>query len=316
MERDPAVERLDWLRWRQGGLGASDIMQILLKDSERPYGGPWDVWESKTQTIGPDEGSESMALGNWLEKPIGEWVAHDLGRELRTAEPVQGAEAWMRCTPDFWLFDPQNGGIEGLECKLSGKGWMWRDGVPPFVHLQAMWCMMCTGTPVWNVGAYLPGEWKRGRWLIERNEDLEGEVVELARRWWETHVVEGKPPPVDGSKECSNALAKIYPEVKVAELIEADGDQCAMISELVDMAKTAKAHAARKRVIQNELAAAVGDNKGIKGARGSLTWYPKAGTTRLDSKTLKSAHPDIWKEFSVTGEPSRVARLVAAKEQK
>jgi len=310
-----AQARLDWLLWRQGGLGGSDVMQVLLGPEDRPYGGPWDVWLSKTQTIGIDEATEAQAIGNWLERPIADWVGTHLGRTVTEADPVQGSQGWMRCTPDFWLTGGDSA-PEGLECKVSFKSAHWADGVPPYVLLQALWCMMCTDTQVWHVGAFLPMNRRRGNWLIERNAELEAAVLERTHEWWERHVIKGEQPEVDGSKSCTDALFKIYPEVKVHKVLTANEAQDALLGELVDLNLLLKASGARKREIINTLISDVGEHQGIQGTGGGVRWDQRKAVTRLDSKKLKEAHPALWDEFSTTGEPSRAARVIIPKEKK
>ena len=150
--------------------------------------------------------TEAMALGNWLERPIAEWVAEETGTKLVEAEPVQGPQEWMRCTPDFWLDSRLTTAGRALSVSYPAKGRMWADGVPPYVQLQALWCMICTDTEVWNVGAYLPNNWKRDRWLVTRDAELEKRVVDMAGEWWEKHVIGNVMPDIDASSECMKAL--------------------------------------------------------------------------------------------------------------
>jgi putative phage-type endonuclease len=305
-------DRLDWLKWRQSGLGGSDIMQILLPDEVRPYGGPWDVWLSKKQEVVMDEANAAMGIGNWLERPIAQWVADETKSTLIDAEAVQGPEDWMRCTPDFWLKDA-SGAQQGLECKVSSKGGLWSAGVPDYVYLQALWCMICTDTNVWHVGAYLPGSWKRAKWVVERDAAKEKEVIKKTRDWWTRHIVNGEVPDVDGSIECMKGLYNVYPEPKEAAK-PANDDEQKLIEDLIkhnDILSNAQKEVKR---IKNQLALAAGDNVGIYSDLGRFTWSRQKGITRLDSKRLKADRPDLYEQFSKTSEPSRVARFTKKKE--
>lgn len=306
--------RLDWLRWRQGGLGGSDIMQIVLPEDQRPYGGPFDVWISKKQTIEMDTANSAMAVGNWLERPIAAWVAEETGLRVMGAPPVQGPETWMRCTPDFWLEDSK-GNMQGLECKVSGKGRLWADGVPPYVQLQALWCMICTDTDVWHVGAYLPNNWKRERWLVTRDAELEKRVVGMCGEWWQKHVVGNVMPDLDASGECMKALYMNYPESN-GELLTADEAQDGLIAELASINKDITKHITRKKEINNMLAGMTAEHRGIQSTHGKWVWDVRKGSARLDSKRLKAEQPEVYEQFKTTGEPSRTARFYPTKDTK
>ena len=295
-------------------MGSSDVMQVLLRAEERPYGGPWDVWTSKKGEVVESEATTPMSIGNWLERPIGEWCAQNLGLSLEEASPVCGALDWMRATPDFWMTGDDR--REGLECKVSYKSRIWKDGLPPYVWLQAVWCMAVTDEPVWNVGCFLPTSMKRESFVVERNPEVEGVVIEKAYAWWKRHIIEGEPPAIDGSQACSEGLVKMYPAVRVEKIREATMEEDSRLVELFKLSERIKADQLQKKELMNAICADIADAQGLKGSRCMVRWDERKGTTRLDSKALKAAHPEIWDDFSVTGQPSRSARMYPVKEIK
>tara|TARA_Y100000593_G_scaffold6306_1_gene12026 strand:+ start:1592 stop:2524 length:933 start_codon:yes stop_codon:yes gene_type:complete len=309
------IDRKEWLKWRKKGLGSSDVMQILLRPEWRPYGGPWKVWLSKQEGVdGEDEPTTAMAVGNWLERPIGEWAADQLGMNLEDAGPLVGPEDWIRSTPDFWLVG--DGRREGLECKVSRKGKQWKDALPPYVWLQCVWCMICAPeVEVWNAASFLPMSFTQGLYTVERNKEAEEMVLEKAREWWQKHIINGDPPEVDASTDCTSGLVKMYPHIK-HEMREASVEEDARLTELWRLNQEAKKITEDKKRLLNQICSEIGDSKGIKGSDCYVNWSETKGATRLDSKALKAAHPEVWDEFAVTGKPSRSARLYAAKEKK
>ena len=307
-------DRLDWLRWRQGGLGGSDVMQILLPQEARPYGSPWDVWTSKKTVIELDKATDVQTLGNWLERPIAEWVAEDTDMKLISADATNGPEEWMRCTPDFWLEKPDAKRV-GLECKLSFKSKQWADGVPPYVMLQALWCMICTDTDVWHVGAFLPFAAKRERWMVERDPQLEKVVIEACREWWNKHIIDNVLPDIDGSAGCLQALRSAYPLPSKAYK-QAEDDEIEWIKALKEQNEQIKAATVEKKRLTNLLASATADFRGIESEAGRFNWDYKKGATRFDSKAFKAEHVDLYERFLTTGEPTRSARLYPKKEDK
>ena len=290
-------------------------MQIVLGPEHRPYGDPWSVWSSKFAPIEEDQPTEAQALGNWLERPIGEWVGGELGATLEDGVGVVGAADWMRCTPDFWL-NFEDGRREGLECKISYKWRQWEDGVPPYVALQAMWCMAVCDVDCWYVGAFLPMNRRRQRWLMFRNHQAEERLVETVQEWYEVHIVQRKEPEIDGSKGCTTALGKLYPLPRSEEIRTAGDKLDRDIKELVDVQGQLKKLNKRRSELKNTLMSCCGNDRGLEGPSGKFTWSEVSARSRVDVKRLKEEKPDIWKEYLVLGEPSRQARVTGPKKSK
>lgn len=305
----------EWLKWRQGGIGGSDVMQIVLEPEHRPYGDPWSVWLSKTQPINEDEPTDAQSLGNWLENPIGQWVADELGATIKPGGQGQGKLDWMRCTPDFWL-QFSDGREEGLECKLSYKWRQWEDGVPPYVTLQVMWCMAVFDVDMWYVGAFLPMNRKRQRYVIFRDKQAEARLIETCGEWWERHVVQRKEPPIDGSSSCTKGLQVLYPKPRSELIRDANDYTDGKIKELLEVQSEIKQLNAKRTELKNELLGACTYDRGIQGPSGKFTWSPVKARARMDTKRLKEEKPDIWAEYTVVGEPSRQARVTGPKKEK
>lgn len=309
------MNHIEWLQWRQGGIGGSDVMQIVLGPEHRPYGDPWSVWTSKITPVGEDQPTQAQSLGNWLEEPIGQWVADQVGGELEQGLPCQGKLDWMRCTPDFWL-NFEDGRREGLECKVSYKHRAWEDGVPPYVTLQAMWCMAVCDVDMWYIGAFLPMLRDRQRYLIFRDHKAEERLIETVGEWREKHVVQKKEPPIDNSVGCTKGLANLYPLPRSEKIRDASEYTNQKIAELVEIEKKMKKLKSDQSALKNELMCACGFDRGIQGDAGRFTWYSVAARTRIDSKRLKEEKPDIWREYTIVGEPSRQTRVSGPKKAK
>ena len=81
--------RDDWLAWRRGGIGGSDIAAIL---SLSPWQSPWSLWADKTGLAADTHENEAMEAGRWLELAIGPWFAdrtglHVAGEQMLVTHP-------------------------------------------------------------------------------------------------------------------------------------------------------------------------------------------------------------------------------------
>ena len=74
------TDRDEWLAWRRGGIGASDIAGIL---GISPWASPYSVWANKVGLVADEESTEQMEMGLDMEPAVermfhrktGLWVA-------------------------------------------------------------------------------------------------------------------------------------------------------------------------------------------------------------------------------------------------
>jgi len=267
-------DRLEWLRWRQGGLGGSDIGAIFGVSRWR---GPWDVYTSKTETITADRAPDrSQRTGQLLEEAVGKWASAELGAELIDGETrIRPGEHWMRGSTDYWL--EADGERTGLECKTAERpddewGATGTDQIPASYALQVRWYMAVFDAPSWVCAVFFKrtDEW---RWYrLER--DLEGEAAMVARAatWWLTHIVDGVQLAPDDSDGARRGLALRHPCDDRGDLRVATLDEEQLVRDYRATQIAIAELMAEKRRLGNILRAAIGAHGGLRFTGGRIKW--------------------------------------------
>lgn len=269
------AQRAAWLDRRRKGLGSSDIGAIF---GLSPWAGPWQVWISKIHGI-DDAGNNATITGQLLEEAVGKWAASRLKADglMVAPEHVHPTRSWMRANGDYLLrFGDRH---DGLECKVStypdeSKGWGpdMSSQVPAAYESQVRWCMAVMDRPRWWLAcAFLNArEWRIYR--IERDADIERDMVERAEAWWIRHVVGREPPDTDGSLACARALAQAHNrakgELRVAD--KAEEDAVRLYAKLDARIKHYEGHRAQ---LKNHLRQTIGDDEGIRFTGGFAKWH-------------------------------------------
>ena len=199
------TDRDDWLAWRRGGLGASDIAALM---GISPWASPWSVWADKCGLLPPEPENEYMAAGRWLERAIGPWFEDVTGLAVAGEQMwcTHKQNDWARCTPDGFVFDVPPGALlsQGadavamdiahgpFEVKVLGFGKRW-DPIPPYYQAQGQWQMYVTDMPKCFF-AVLHGRRLEVYELDRDPADIEF-MVERAECFWRDHVLAGVPRP-------------------------------------------------------------------------------------------------------------------------
>ena len=146
------------------------------------------------------------------------------------------------------------------------------------------------------------------RYTLIRDKKTEKKLVKKCGDWWKRHVVGGEPPPIDGSSAADKFLQGKYDNPN-EEYRLAVPEEEELIFELDDIQNEIKALKEKEALFKNQLKEKIGENAGLRGTFGTVSWKMSNGRTSLDSKALRKAHPEIAKEFSKTSEPNRIFRM-------
>ncbi len=269
--------REEWLEWRRQGIGSSDAPAIMTGEWV------WRVWLSK---VSHDDGGDNNAMrrGRYLERGVGQWAADELGVTLSDASRVvHPKQTWMRCTPDF-ILTSDSGHRVGLEVKTyrSKKGWgiEGTDQIPDRVRWQVDWQMAVCRATRWCVVVYITSSDDFWLYNIRRDRERESVLIKRCGTWWKDHVVDRKPPTLDGSNDCrqwvSEATASDSMIVRPATQEEA---QMAGLYE--ESVLRSKQYSTFKDNYGNALRALIGKDRGVFGEGWRLT---KSKTGRLTFK--------------------------------
>lgn len=298
--------RAEWLAERRNGIGGSDVAAVLgISDS------PVKAWLIKTGQIADDADNDAMMWGRLLEPVVARWWSAEHGIEIRRCGLVASrADPIIRATPDRLTAD---GGI--LEVKTTGwrMAHLWADDqVPDDAELQSQQQMAATGRQPVHVVALVDGRSPQLR-TIYRDDGLIANMMKLERQWWESYVVAGQCPPLDGSVRTSDAVKAWWPGRADEVTIEASRELLDAFAQLRAAKAVTKEAEARQRRADTEVRALLRDATYV--VDDILAETPRELATckangQFSEKAFRAAHPDVAAAFVETVE--RVDRRALA----
>jgi putative phage-type endonuclease len=203
----------------------------------------------------------------------------------------------------------------GMEAKTAsaygGADWgdEGSDEVLPEYRIQCEVYMMLTGCSMWDL-AVLIGNHAFKVYEMKSDPELSLMIREAAIEFWEKYVLTKTPPP----PTCERDVARLFPNSREGRKLQADVQMRKLFEQLkASRAALAGAEAASEAV-EVAIKAAMGDAEElVDGSDVLVSWKSSAGRRSIDSKVLKAKYPEIFKEVSVTGDPSRRFVLKGAK---
>ncbi|MBC8499235.1 MAG: YqaJ viral recombinase family protein [Candidatus Atribacteria bacterium] len=226
------LSKADWLRFRQMGIGGSDIASACGINS---WKSPLALWHEKTMKIEEDEEENLPAeLGIFLEPFMKErfekWIKKEEGIDIivesipyilqHKENPIALANL------DGVLLHPDK-----LACITEYKTTseyfykQWQDeNLPDNYYLQVQWYLYVTGLEYCYL-SFLIGNRKFDLLVIERNQEVIDEIVEKADYFWKTFVIPKVAPAPSGDISSGETLKKLYPKEKGGTVIDCTGDK-------------------------------------------------------------------------------------------
>lgn len=301
-------------------IGASQAAAALGLD---PYTSPLELWQelrSRERRERPAFVQEAADWGSALEPIIRGKYALSTGRAVFVPSVSSVRDGWLRCTPDGFAVElfPEiehfaiSGGTHEMgadetawiarvwkHAKAAGKLGLlqvktcssykrddWAAGVPPEYEIQVRVEMAVCDLPWCDVVCLVGGQTLVGPFRVERDLEIEANIIRDLRAFWEL-VLSGKEPPVDDSVAWREyASARMKP---TAVVMKADEQTEATIVNWVTVRKQIEAlekiEALHKTEILLKLSAA-GATK-VESRLGVTTAYPVGAKPR-------------WKEYAIS----------------
>lgn len=296
------MNRNDWLKARKRGIGGSDAAAIL---GLSPWASPMDVWLDKTgrreDAVADPDREFMLDLGLQLEPVIAGLYEKRTGRELMV--PPWGCISrpdfpMLMGSPDRLVKEDCRGVELKSENLYSDKfGEPGTDQVPEHYLIQCVHYMALTGYKYWDI-ALLHGGARFSIYTIERDLDLESEMLNQLSAWWQRHVVGDTPPDVDGSDAWKVYLQKKHP-ANILPILDAE-DEAAKLARKLHGCRGMIAHLENAEdELQNKLKVIIGDHEGIKGEFGKITWKKSKDGTDINweecfrDMLAHHVHPDV-----------------------
>tara|TARA_R110001583_G_scaffold138602_2_gene290366 strand:- start:2039 stop:3085 length:1047 start_codon:yes stop_codon:yes gene_type:complete len=315
----------------QKGIGGSDIAAIV---GLSPHKSSWDVWASITGRAERFKGNIATETGNELE----DWVADVYRRkhsERFVGPTAPYIDGFMRRSPDRLMLESK----AVLEVKTSlGYGarniWPSPDTSPDWVNAQCRWYMakpydlrdLASYDDSLNIEKYalLHGhEWvpeyadiaafvtgpDHLYYRLYHDPDIAEVMLQEADKFWRHHILKDIEPDPEGSSAAAEHIAKRFKE-STETMKEPDHTIMPAIQKLAKLDPQRKQLEKECKALQMKIKAFIGEDRGLKGDFGSITWYTQArkrfdkdlAYQRLMSHLPRHVIDDVWKNAITTSE--------------
>lgn len=317
------TDETEWLDWRKTGLGASD----LARAHSGHYGGAYAVVAEKLGRLESDIDPADARRGKEWEHAIADGVHaltgyYVVGEQLWVTSPEN--KRWLATIDGLLSIDPQTTFDEApavLEVKTA------RQYVSPkwdYYISQCMWQMLVCGKQRALVAVAVIGVDPDGnegvrdlklRW-IERDDDLIGQLIDLAMELWR-HVEAGTLPDPDEATKLED-VREVWRHADPAATVDID-DLADVISRMESWRGIAKEAAEVAKELEAEIRHRIGEATEATTSDGrwrvrvgqpvqrftdqseaaALLMAPEYSKTVLDRQRFKEERPEDYEALKV-----------------
>lgn len=290
----------EWLAYRKMGITGTDAGAIA---GMNPYVSAFQVYHDKLTDETEDIDNESMRQGRDLEEYVAQRFTEETGFKVRRANAIFQNEEYPFMLADFDRLVV--GQKIGLECKTVSpySEEKWKDGaIPLHYQMQVQHYLAVSGFDCWYVAALIFGREFIIR-KIERDEELIKYLIRVEKKFWYGNVMAHVLPDPDGTKECSEQIARLYYKTDLQKTVQLNGCNQMLkrreeLSSLMDKLEKEKNEIDQKIKLEMQ-DAAYGYTEDYK-----VSWVT-VERNQIDSKKLKAEKPEIYKEYSTNSSSRR-----------
>ncbi|MFM9368164.1 YqaJ viral recombinase family protein [Streptomyces sp. Da 82-17] len=310
----PGLEREQWLTVRRTGVGGSEVAAVLGMSR---YTSAYEVYLDKRGELPLDrpqspELAEAAFWGLAHEPTIASVFADHTGLGVvegpGTVAHVE--RRWMLANVDRYVIEAGEAAPSSLlEIKTRSAFQLdeWLGGVPDGPALQTHWYLAVTGYTHAHVAALLGGN-RLVVHRVERDEQLAGHLVALVGEFWQG-VLDGTPPPIDGSPATEELLGHLYDVQAGAETVADPAEVLPLLERRRELKAREQRTADELREVDNQLKATAGEAEVVK-AQGQVAYtYRQNGP--LAAKRFAAAHPDLAAAYTHRVDALDTKRLAA-----
>ena len=288
------LTREEWLKYRTGGIGGSDVSIIA---GINPFKSVHQLWLEKTGQVEPEQTeSEYAHFGTLLEPIVRKEFTERTGIKVRQKHMLLQSEEYPFMYADLDGVINEDGELAIFEAKTASQYKMdtWEEDVPAGYILQVQHYMAVTGAKKTYIAALIGGN-RFVYHVVERDEVMIAKIIAMEKYFWEIHVLGGVEPVPDGSEATTNYFNSKFSNsngqtIELPEEALAICEEYERLSEELKALETAKSAAANqlKSYLKEAEAGTVGDRK--------IVWK-QVFKSSLDQKRLKEEKTDIYNGY-------------------
>ena len=287
------MDKLEWLKERQKGIGGSDVGAIL---GVNKYKTPFQIYLEKTQEIKEvQESSEAAYWGTELEDMVAREFAKRTGKKVRRDTKHFASEKYPFMVANI---DRRVVGEKAiLECKtvnqFGAKEWEGEE-IPASYLVQVQHYIYVKGAEKAYIACLIGGQkfvWKE----IKRDDELIEMIINAEKDFWKL-VEEKTPPALDGSSAAEKYLKERFKDVQEGTKVALDSEHKEMIEEYLNLKEQIKELEQETKALENSLKLKIGDNEAGYIDNFLVNWRGYSRTS-IDSKKLKEEQPEIYDKY-------------------
>lgn len=286
------MDKLEWLKERQCGIGGSDVGAIL---GVSKYKTAFEVYLEKTEPITEvGEQSESAYFGDIFEDVVAKEFEKRTGKKVRRDRKHYKHKEYPFMVANIDRRVVGENAI--LECKIANQflanDWEGEE-IPASYLLQVQHYLFVTEAELGYIAVLIGGQkfiWKQ----VQRDEELIEMIIEAENEFWK--MVEDKtPPPLDGSSAAEKYLLEKYSNAEVGKIEELGLEYKDKIKNLFELKYQKDLLDTQIKEIENQIKFELKDAE-IGFVPGYSVSWKNVSSNRVDSKKLRVEYPDIYKE--------------------
>lgn len=303
----PYGSREEWLQIRKGYIGGSDAGAIV---GMNPYASAFSVWAEKTGKLPEFEGNVATRVGTMLEDLVAKLFMEETGKKVQRMNFTLVNEAYPFACANI---DREIIGEDAvLEIKTTNSFVnvkKFRTGeYPEMWYAQMTHYLAVTGAQKCYLAVLSEGRDFR-IFELERDEDEIKALMDAERDFWNTYVLGGKTPPVDGHSATSEAIKELF------QVDDGDTRDLSGMERLFEQRSLLNKHIKDLKAeldgIDNSIKLQMGSaSKAVCGSTWSVSWKTQ-NTAGLDRDAIKADYPGI--DFAKYATQSRVFRVTEKK---
>lgn len=280
------------LELRRKGVGGSEVAAVLGVATRKTDRGDirtgFDVWLSKRSPV-EREDSEDALRGIHLERGVIDWYCQRTGsaRAGSVSTVVHATRPVALCTPDALVFPTASATqrIVSVKCPRHAHDWgeEGTDDIPIDYAMQLQWEHAVLSShgypldPLMHLACFVSGELRIYHVLADA--EMQGWMLDDVEAWWQRHMVEGVPPPLDASGGCREYLARRW--IPRADVREASPGEVMDMMVLRETRRELEAAEERYEVARRKVEAAIADAGGLSSKLGTVTWKQRKDGKRV-----------------------------------
>jgi len=291
---------------RRKYLGSSDTPIIMgvspFSKDER------DIFWSKVSDLQDDGSAPWLSTGNWLEGPMISWAAEQLEVEVTTDpddlfQVAQGGEgaSIFAANHDSLIV----GKKASIEAKFANGemaqeyGQPGTDQVAGHVIVQVQHQMYCGDLEKVYVALAVPSYYgiDRRLYVVPRDDELIGMIVDFGCQWWDKHV-RAKLPPGESEAPPMYVLKGLQrragAQIKLDDKIACLADDDNRLKELL------KQYKAERELVRAKLTHSLGDAEIGLLPDGRRVTYEGHDASKFDLDAFRGKHPALAAKFTKT----------------